>query len=100
MTTAFPLGSDGRANDASGIPLIRGPIIVRLRVALRYANDSRAEVVLREVIGDAENRLEDLQVTGGRSIQQQQQLQPAVLTHSAGSWRRALALGFRLRFGQ
>jgi hypothetical protein len=34
--------------------------IVRLRVALRYANDSRTEVVLREVIGDAENRLEDL----------------------------------------
>jgi hypothetical protein len=74
--------------------------IVRLRVALRYANDSRTEVVLREVIGDAENRLEDLQASRGRSIQQQQQLQPVALAHSAGSWRRALARGLRLRFGQ
>ena len=40
--------------------------VVRLRTALRYANDARTEVVLREVIGDAENRLEILQANRWR----------------------------------
>jgi hypothetical protein len=50
--------------------------VVRLRTALRYANDPRVEVILREVIGDAENRLEVLQANRGRPVQQQQQVQP------------------------
>ena len=50
--------------------------VVRLRTALRYANDPRAEVILREVIADAENRLELLQANRGRPVQQQQQVQP------------------------
>jgi hypothetical protein len=50
--------------------------VVRLRTALRYTSDPRAEVILREVIADAENRLELLQVNRGRPVQQQQQVQP------------------------
>jgi hypothetical protein len=73
--------------------------IVRLRTALRYANDSRIEVVLREVIGDAENGLELLQANRWRTAQQQQQVQPTINegTWAARSWR---ALGLRLRLGQ
>jgi hypothetical protein len=73
--------------------------IVRLRTVLRYSNDPRAEVVLREVIGDAENRLELLQANRWRPTQQQQQVQPSTNegNWAARSWR---ALGLRLRLGQ
>jgi hypothetical protein len=50
--------------------------VVRLRTLLRYVDDPRAEVILREVIADAENRLELLQANRGRPVQQQQQVQP------------------------
>jgi hypothetical protein len=76
--------------------------IIRLRTVLRYANDARAEAGLREFIGDAENRLELLQATRPRPVQQQQQMQPNALgawgNWPARSWRRAL--GLRLRLGQ
>jgi hypothetical protein len=49
--------------------------IMRLRTLLRYANDPRIEVGLREVIADAEHRLEMLQ-SNARPRQQQQQVQP------------------------
>jgi hypothetical protein len=49
--------------------------IMRLRTLLRYANDPRIEVGLREVIADAEHRLEILQ-SSARPRQQQQQVQP------------------------
>jgi hypothetical protein len=73
--------------------------IVRLRTALRYANDSRIEVVLPEVIGDADNRLELLQANRWRPAQQQQQVQPITNegNWAARSWR---SLGVRLRLGQ
>ena len=78
--------------------------VVRLRTALRYANDPRTEVVLREVIGDAENRLEILQANRWRPRQQQQQMQPSKVAQviseegwAARSWRRALGLGLRAR---
>jgi hypothetical protein len=35
--------------------------VVRMRAMLRYANDPRVEAGLRELIGDAEDRLETLQ---------------------------------------
>jgi hypothetical protein len=50
--------------------------IVRLRTVLRYTSDPRADVILREVIADAETRLEHLQSFRGRPLQQQQQVQP------------------------
>lgn len=50
--------------------------VVRLRTVLRYADDPRIEVILREIIADAENRLELLQASRGRPLQQQQQVQP------------------------
>src|ERR1700754_3401137 len=49
--------------------------IMRLRTLLRYANDPRIEAGLREVIADAEHRLEILQ-SSTRPRQQQQQVQP------------------------
>jgi hypothetical protein len=49
--------------------------IMRLRTLLRYANDPRIEVGLREVIADAEHRLEMLQ-DRARPVQQQQQIPP------------------------
>ena len=49
--------------------------IMRLRTLLRYANDPRIEGGLREVIADAEHRLEGLQ-NNARPRQQQQQVQP------------------------
>ena len=35
--------------------------IIRLRAALRYARDSRTEAILREIIGDMETRLDQLE---------------------------------------
>jgi hypothetical protein len=49
--------------------------IMRLRTLLRFANDPRIEIGLREIISDAEHRLEILQ-SRARPGQQQQQIQP------------------------
>jgi hypothetical protein len=35
--------------------------IIRLRAALRFAKDQRTEIILREVIADAEDRLAALE---------------------------------------
>ena len=51
-------------------------LVMRLRTILRYTTDSRAEAGLREAISDLENRLEMLQASPRRPIQQQQQVQP------------------------
>ena len=41
-------------------PWLRG-VIIRLRTLLRFAKDERVEAGLKDVIGDAERRLEHLQ---------------------------------------
>jgi hypothetical protein len=74
--------------------------IVRLRIALRYASDPRIEVILREVIADAESRLEILQAHRGRSFQQQQQAQPKKGNGRAGMSAKALVEIGRAKFDQ
>jgi hypothetical protein len=41
--------------------------LMRLRVALRFANDSRAEAILREVIANIEERLVALERAGAKA---------------------------------
>jgi hypothetical protein len=43
--------------------------VQRLRTILRYVKDARAESGLRELIGEAEQRLEQLEATGARKRQ-------------------------------
>jgi hypothetical protein len=44
------------ASPEDEVPWLRARVI-RLRVALRFTKDPRVEVILREVIADAEDRL-------------------------------------------
>jgi hypothetical protein len=62
--------------------------IMRLRLLLRYANDPRIEVGLREVIADAEHRLELLQ-NRGPVVQQQQQIRPKRRNGRAAIFKKA-----------